>query len=445
MCGIAGFSLVAGSKVNARELAHALLSEAEVRGKNASGFGFATRDGRRGLHKGPVVGRDLDVSTIPEDADAVIIHTRMATHGSHEVNANNHPVESPDQNIMLTHNGVIWNHEEVRKVLGKGKTVVEMQAMMDARLTEEGRAEKLSELAEGLPEVDTSVLPAMLQERGIEGMEVVAGDAAIAWLDTSTSNTLHLAKLSSSPVVYAFLTDGSFVYASTAQILGKALNTLNLSFIGAYPDIFDSMYDSEYVQVTDGRVEMMDEAKWNDDYFRPAYNWRAVTSGSTNLYGSSRTTHHTPSKAITAMGTPPKGSEDKYTEDPDADIPGDFDDEGYWWNEGGKTTTTEPSVLGPDKFYVLDHDGDYQGFRTVVALVGMLRWYSSMSGGENHLIASGPERWINHFLDIGELRDDNSMSSWITNPEDSREFDPEIEGGLEFVRNGIAILAAVTV
>jgi len=38
MCGIGGFSLVEGSRVNARKLSHALLSGLEKRGNQASGY-----------------------------------------------------------------------------------------------------------------------------------------------------------------------------------------------------------------------------------------------------------------------------------------------------------------------------------------------------------------------------------------------------------------------
>ena len=101
MCGIAAFQLAPGSKINARALAHALLSQIEWRGTDASGFAYATRDGRTGIYKDHVIGSQLKLKGMPKDADTVILHTRMATHGTHMDNDNNHPVSGPEDRIRL--------------------------------------------------------------------------------------------------------------------------------------------------------------------------------------------------------------------------------------------------------------------------------------------------------------------------------------------------------
>jgi len=254
MCFIGGISLAKGSKVNARELAHNLLEAGEMRGTDASGFAFVTRDGRSGIYKNAVKGSQLKLKGLPRDANSVILHTRAATHGHQSDNRNNHPVESLGGRIRLAHNGVLYNHTEVRGQLKKGAE---------------------------LPEVDTSVLPQMIEEQGVDGTEAIAGDAAAAWFDTETSDTIHLARFSHSPVAVAQLVDGSFVFASTEAILGKALVASGLQWFGVYPGSFANLKESSYITLNDGDVTWQKNVSWNDNY-RWGYgstNWRATTDG----------------------------------------------------------------------------------------------------------------------------------------------------------------------
>ena len=254
MCGIGGFSLTAGSKVNSRKLAHALLSELELRGNQASGYAWAT--GREsGIFKKDVTGSKLKTFGMPKRAQNVILHTRMATHGSIRDMRNNHPVLSPEKNIALVHNGVIWNHQIVRK-----------------------------HVTGDLPEVDTSVIPATLEQNGLQGLEMIEGDAAIAWLDDRTAGRLHVARISHSPLVIANLMDGSFIFASTETILERALKKLKLE----YEWVMDVQ---EYTALTVMNGIITDWEKipeTNPIYEEPIYkksyfDYRSVTNGSRAL------------------------------------------------------------------------------------------------------------------------------------------------------------------
>ena len=198
MCGIAGFSLSKNSRVNARKLSNALLCGIESRGGQASGY--AWQDGvRSGVFKNNVTGSQLSLKGLPRDASTVILHTRYATHGSVQVMANNHPVMSPDSNIALVHNGVIYNHDRVRE-----------------------------EFSFKLAEVDTSVIPAILQKFGVSRLDMLDGDASIAWLDERENGTLRVGRFSHSPLYVAQVSDGSLVFASTETILLAALKRVRL-------------------------------------------------------------------------------------------------------------------------------------------------------------------------------------------------------------------------
>jgi predicted glutamine amidotransferase len=254
MCGIGGFSLAPGSKVNSRKLSHAILAELEMRGNQASGFAWAT--GREtGVFKKDVPGSKLRTFGMPKRAQNVILHTRMATHGTIRDMRNNHPVMSPDLNIALVHNGVIWNHDIVRK-----------------------------HVTGWLPEVDTSVIPAALEQKGLQGLEMIDGDAAIAWLDERAAGRLHVARVSHSPIVIANLMDGSFVFASTETILEKALGRMKLK----YEWVMD-LQEYTAITVMNGIITDWEAVpKTNPAYEEPIskhyyYDYRSITNGSRKM------------------------------------------------------------------------------------------------------------------------------------------------------------------
>lgn len=226
MCGIGGFSLTAESKINPRALSNALLTVLEDRGYMASGFAFHTRDGISGSFKSDKPGSSLSLKAMPKTANSVIVHTRLATHGSTADNRNNHPVKSPDDSIALVHNGVIYNHDIVR-----------------------------TQLKHKLPEVDTSVIPALLQDGGLSRLDALDGDAAIAWLDRKDHGRLHLARLEHSPLVVCQLEDGSFVFASTEALLWRVLVQLDLM-----PEFIQNVKEYTYFTIRDGIILSMEDA-----------------------------------------------------------------------------------------------------------------------------------------------------------------------------------------
>lgn len=251
MCGIGGFSLSKNSRISPRALSNALLTELDVRGDQASGFAFQSKTAS-GVFKKDVAGARLNLKSMPKNAKDVILHTRYATHGTITDMANNHPIQSPDKTINLVHNGVIYNHTIVRKAL-------------DSKL----------------PEVDTSVIPAILQQfnRDTDKFSMLEGDAAVAWLDDSNRGKLRLARISHSPLVICQLKDGSFVFASTEAILRKALDRLDLDI-----DFLAQVAERKLLTVKNGRLDEMTDLPEMDQAFADKSVWnyssyRDMTSG----------------------------------------------------------------------------------------------------------------------------------------------------------------------
>lgn len=268
MCGIGGFSLSSNSKINARKLSNALLTELDIRGDQASGYAYQLGK-EQGVFKKDTAGARLNLKGMARDAQNVILHTRYATHGSIRDMANNHPIQSPDSTIDLVHNGVIYNHDLLRK-----------------------------EIEFKLPEVDTSVIPALLQQygRNTDKFSMLDGDAAVAWLDRKNRDQLSLARISHSPVAICQLKDGSFVFASTESILRKALDRLNLKIT-----FFQMLPERTMLVVKAGRIvtsEQLPELDpaYADTRFTNYSSYRNMTSG-----GHGAVTQSTGSRVVPSL------------------------------------------------------------------------------------------------------------------------------------------------
>lgn len=437
MCGIGGASFAPGSKINRRRLATALLTANERRGTDASGYGWVVGDKSDGIYKKDVRGSQLNVGRIPQNATSLIVHTRNGTHGSAKDNDNNHPVLSPSGDIRLIHNGVIWNHDEVRSLFDK---TTQKQ----------------------LPEVDSSVIPAVIEVFGLADTDVIEGDAAVAWFDRETDDTIHLARFSHNPIHFARVLDGSFVFASTAEILYQALSKAGLEWIGNYPAPFESLNEKEYIQIVQGEIVSESHVVWGD-HSRASYysSYRDITSGKVSSGFSNVTKLETPnsntSKPMALSGSEDSSEYNVYGVEkesvsqpsavfssPETDI--DDDDYEYWpvnADTGEFMTTAELLDLRDGQtmpvYFSKSHEGDYATYTSLFNMQAALRWYADMSGGGEGVVGpdEGDLRWVNFFCDIGHLSVEGDMEySWL---------DPKNVDGIEkllppFIKEGLGRL-----
>lgn len=251
MCSIAGFSLSVSSRVNPRQLSKALFVQMDSRGAQAAGYAWQSSV-NSGVFKKDVSGAELSMKQMSKGTRVAVLHTRYATHGSTKVMANNHPVLSPDRTISLVHNGVIYNHHTVR-------------GFLDA----------------SLPEVDSSVIPAILEQfdRDVNRFDMLDGDASVAWLDESDRLTLQVARVSHSPLCVAQLEDGSFVFASTEPMLMSALRAVKL-----VPVFVELVPERTLFTVRDGRLDAVEalpemDSRFEEVSYYSASHYRNLTSG----------------------------------------------------------------------------------------------------------------------------------------------------------------------
>ena len=203
MCCLFGFVDYAGSlSVKQRNrLIRELSIAAEVRGTDATGIAYNTSRGLQ-VYKRPLSAHRLHLR-IPAEARAVMGHTRMTTQGSAKKNYNNHPFfgHVKGESFALAHNGTIWNDLELRRTKHLPRTKVQTDSYIAAQLLERQKALDFHTLRYMAEQVEGSFTFSVLSEQ--DDLWLVKGD-----------NPLTIVRF---PAV------GVFAYASTAEILNKAL------------------------------------------------------------------------------------------------------------------------------------------------------------------------------------------------------------------------------
>jgi len=199
MCGIGGFYSTTGGSAPVESI-EALWKALEGRGTHAAGFALNWRDSdepivrKKACRASKMTGELRRLCGSGDNTHYVMLHTRYTTQGSTDNNANNHPVVR--DGIVLTHNGVLHNDDEVFAILDLERTA----------------------------QVDTEAINASLRHLGTQWtVENVEGSMSIAWVDTQESTkTVHLMTNGNNPLVIARLTSGDIVWASTEDILWEA-------------------------------------------------------------------------------------------------------------------------------------------------------------------------------------------------------------------------------
>ena len=203
MCCLFGFIDYAGalSVTQKSRLIRELSIAAEVRSTDATGVAYNSSRGLQ-IYKRPLAAHRLHLR-IPAEARAVMGHTRMTTQGSAKKNYNNHPFfgHVKEESFALAHNGVLWNDLELRHAKHLPRTKVQTDSFIAVQLLEQQKALDFSSLRYTAEAVEGSFSFTVLSER--DDLYLIKGDNPL--------NIVHFPKV------------GVYIYASTAEILNKAL------------------------------------------------------------------------------------------------------------------------------------------------------------------------------------------------------------------------------
>ena len=183
-----------------------LATECEERGTDATGIAYCTHN-HLSIYKRPLEAHRLHFR-IPEDSRVIMGHTRMTTQGKASRNRNNHPFlgNAAGEMFALAHNGILYNDQLLRRTNRLPKTKIETDSYIAVQLIEQKKALDFSSLKYMAEQVEGTFTFTVLDER--ENLYFVKGD-----------NPLCL---------YHYPRSGVYLYASTEEILKRALQRLRL-------------------------------------------------------------------------------------------------------------------------------------------------------------------------------------------------------------------------
>jgi glucosamine 6-phosphate synthetase-like amidotransferase/phosphosugar isomerase protein len=195
MCGIAGYSLRPGSRLERTLAAQSLLTGIAERGADAVGYAYrAPADTYATVVKQRTPASQLlDRVAVPEECNQLLVHVRDFTKGHPSVAANNHPVRHGP--VVGIHNGIITNDDEL--------LAPHACARAEPRMT-----------------VDSEAIFAVVahSRNDARALEYLRGAMATGWLDEREPGTVFVARGSGRPLWVADGRDGVF-FASTKVAL----------------------------------------------------------------------------------------------------------------------------------------------------------------------------------------------------------------------------------
>jgi glucosamine 6-phosphate synthetase-like amidotransferase/phosphosugar isomerase protein len=195
MCGIAGYSLRPGSRLERTLAAQSLLAAIAERGADAVGYAYR---GPGDVYATVVKQRTpasqlLERVSVPEETNQLLVHVRDYTKGHPSIAANNHPVRHGP--VVGIHNGIITNDDEL--------LAPHACARSEPRMT-----------------VDSEAIFAVAahSRNDARALEHLRGAMATAWLDEREPGTVFVARGSGRPLWVGNARDGVF-FASTKLAL----------------------------------------------------------------------------------------------------------------------------------------------------------------------------------------------------------------------------------
>ncbi len=247
MCGLFGFVHYGKDKIkNLSDLTNSLAEQSAVRGTDATGIAFCNSMGMN------VVKENKSAYVLsfkhPDEIRSLTGHTRHMTQGNQKDNKNNHPFTGRCRNLRfaLSHNGVLRNDKELRKKYNLPKTKVETDSYIAVQLIESQRRLNFESLKYMAERTEGSFSYSVLDERN--NVWLVKGDSPIS--------------------IVHFPQRGIYVYASTEEILYKALVD--------YPPLFAEMKsgDFEEIEITEGDIfKIRPDGIIEKDTFKYTYSY----------------------------------------------------------------------------------------------------------------------------------------------------------------------------
>lgn len=232
MCCLFGF-IDYGHQMSRKQrsrLLSILSTACEERGTDATGIAYNV-DSKQTIFKRPLPAH-LMWYRVPVEATVVMGHTRMTTQGSEKKNENNHPFSGSIRNnrFALAHNGVLYNDKSLRREMSLPASKIETDSYVAVQLLEKYGTLNFDSLRFMAEELEGSFTITLLSDQ----------------------DELYIAKGNNPIAIYHFPESQLYVYASTEDILKKALSKASLP-LGKIEKI--NMYTGELLRIDkQGRI-----------------------------------------------------------------------------------------------------------------------------------------------------------------------------------------------
>lgn len=196
------------SKKQKNKIISILSVACEIRGTDATGIAY-NQNNRLHIYKRPLEAHRMKFS-IPDGVHTIMGHTRMTTQGNEKFNYNNHPFygKTGETEFALAHNGVLHNDIILRKEENLPKTKIATDSYIAVQLLEE------------------------MKELNFESIRTMAekleGSFTMTIMDRQ--DNLYFIKGDNPMCIYHFPEIGVYLYASTEEILTKALQRIPYKF-----------------------------------------------------------------------------------------------------------------------------------------------------------------------------------------------------------------------
>ncbi|PIR43917.1 hypothetical protein COV24_00265, partial [candidate division WWE3 bacterium CG10_big_fil_rev_8_21_14_0_10_32_10] len=238
MCGISGVNFCSKDKATidlGTSLFKSLLNENTKRGKHSTGILYIAEKVTQ-IVKSPISGTyAANMVWMPDNPISCLGHNRHATIGSHTNTNNMHPFET--KKYIGMHNGTLHNHEILKQyfnILQKGAT-------------------------------DSECIYLLLDKFGLEGLKLLEGAFALAFVEKSDVEKLYIVTNGARPLDFIVVDKKLFCFGSvleeTWELIKKAWEGTSIKYevLTAEPGVIYAVKHGEIVETLDIGLKILNK------------------------------------------------------------------------------------------------------------------------------------------------------------------------------------------